>query len=167
MTVNSFKFMSKTLADSLKVWPYVDTSGEEIPWTSLKKPVRDCRIAMVSSGGFYHRSDIPFDLERERREPLWGDPSYREIRRGITQADIRAAHLHYENAHAMQDFNCMFPLAMLEELYRDGTIGGITEFHLSFMGYQPKPGTFIREVAPKMAERLMEWGADLVLLSSG
>lgn len=167
MAVNSFKFMSRTLADSLKAWPYVNTSNEDIPWTPLKKPVRECRVAMISSGGFYHCSDVSFDLERERNEPLWGDPTFREIPRNIRQEDIRTAHLHYENAHAMQDYNCMFPLDALERLYKEGIVGGVTDVHLSFMGYQPKLGTFIREFIPQMADRLLELEADLVLLSSG
>jgi hypothetical protein len=42
MSVDSFKFMPRSLAESMKVWPYVDTSGEEIPWTPLTKKVKDC-----------------------------------------------------------------------------------------------------------------------------
>lgn len=167
MAINSFKFMSRTLAESLKVWPYVDTSGEEIPWTPVKKKARECAVMLVSSGGFYHKDDAAFDLDHERREPLWGDPSFREIPRGIAQDEIRAAHLHYENSHAMKDFNCMFPAGVLEELLSDGTIGGISEVHLSFMGYQPRLGTFIRETLPRMVARISAMGPDLVLLSSG
>ncbi len=167
MAVNSFKFMSRTLAESLKVWPYVNTSAEEIPWTPMKKKASECVVTLVSSGGFYNRDDTPFDLDHERREPLWGDPSLREIRRGISQDEIRAAHLHYENSHAMKDFNCMFPAGALEDLLSDGKIGGITEAHISFMGYQPRLGAFQRETLPRMVARISEMGADLVLLSSG
>jgi D-proline reductase (dithiol) PrdB len=167
LRVNSFKFMSRTLAESLKVWPYVDTSGEEIPWTPLAKPLAQCKVALVSSGGLFHKDDRPFDLERERKEPLWGDPSFRQIPRGITQEEIRIAHLHYENAHALKDYNCMFPLGSLEELLREGRIGAISEYHLTCMGYQPRPGTFIRDTAPYMAARLKELEVDLVLLSGG
>jgi hypothetical protein len=167
MAVDSFKFMSRTLANSLKVWPYVDTSGEEIPWTPLRKKARDCRVAIISSGGFYRAGDEPFDLEREKREPLWGDPSMREIPRGVKQGDLRAAHLHYNNEHAMADFNCMFPLDALEDLLAAGEIGGITPFHFSLMGYQPRLGTLVNRTAPRMAERLAGMGADLVFLSPG
>jgi len=167
MSVDSFKFMSRTLANSLKVWPYVDTSGEEIPWAPLEKKVSECRVAMISSGGFYCRDDKPFDLEREKREPLWGDPSFREIPRGILQEDILAAHLHYNNDHALEDFNCMFPLDALEDLLAEGAIGDIAAYHLSLMGYQPRLGTFVKETAPRMVERLREMDVDLVFLSPG
>ena len=81
MAVNSFKFMPRTLAESMKVWPYVDTSGEEIPWTPPGKAIQESKVALVSSGGLYCKDDRPFDLDRERKEPLWGDPSFREIPR--------------------------------------------------------------------------------------
>jgi D-proline reductase (dithiol) PrdB len=167
MAVNSFKFMSRTLAESMKVWPYVDTGDAAIPWTPLLKPVRECKIALVSSGGFYCAGEEPFDLEHERREPLWGDPSYREIPRGIVQEDIRVAHLHYENSHAVVDFNCVLPLDALEVMLAEESIGAVCDHHLTFMGYQPKPREFMEETLPRMAERLRELGADLVLLSSG
>jgi D-proline reductase (dithiol) PrdB len=167
MAVNSFKFMPRTLAESMKVWPYVDTSDEEIPWTALSKPIKESKVALVSSGGLYCKDDRPFDLDRERREPLWGDPTFREIPRGVAQDNICAAHLHYENCHALEDYNCMLPLAALEDMLAEGRIGGISDYHLAFMGYQPRLGTFIRETAPRMAERLQKLEVDLVLLSSG
>ena len=167
MGVDSFKFMSKTLANSMKVWPYVDTSAEEIPWTPLKKKASECRVAMISSGGFYCGEDKPFDLERERREPLWGDPSFREVPRNVRQEDIRASHLHYNNDHALEDINCMFPLHALEDLLAEGAIGDIAPYHLSLMGYQPCLGTLINKTAPRMAERLQEMDVDLTFLSPG
>jgi D-proline reductase (dithiol) PrdB len=167
MSVDSFKFMSRTLANSMKIWPYVDTSGEEIPWTPLEKKASECRVAMISSGGFYCQGDEPFDLEREKREPLWGDPSFREIPRNTAQQDVRAAHLHYSNDHALQDINCMFPLHALEDLLAEGAIGDITPYHLSIMGYQPRLGTLVNRTAPRMAERLREMETDLVFLSPG
>ncbi len=167
MPVNSFKFMSRTLAESLKVWPYVDTSGEEIPWTPLSKPVSECRVALISSGGLYHKDDESFDLERERREPLWGDPTYRELPANVRQEDIRIAHLHYVNSHALEDCGCMLPVRALEKMLGEGRIGDIAEAHLTCMGYQPRVGTFIRETVPAMAGRLREMDVDLALLSSG
>jgi len=167
MAFDSFKFLPRVLAEPLKVWPYVDTSGEEIPWIDPEKPVADSTVALVSSAGLYHKDDTPFDMDRERREPLWGDPSFRELPRGISQRDIRVNHFHYETSHALADYNCVMPLAALEEMLVEGRIGGIPEHHLTFMGYQPKAGTFLRETAPRMAERLHEMGVDIVLLSSG
>ena len=167
MSVDSFKFMPRSIAESMKVWPYVDNSGEPIPWTPLSKKPRECKVALVSSGGCYCRDDASFDLDRERQEPLWGDPSFREIPRGIAQEDIGIAHLHYENSQPLEDYNCMFPLSALEDLLAEGEIGDISEYHLSMMGYQPRVGTLIKKTAPAMAKRLREMDVDLVFLSPG
>lgn len=167
MPVNSFKFMSRTLAESLKAWPYVDTGGEGIPWAPLDRPLGECTVALVSSGGLYHKDDEPFDMERERREPLWGDPAFRELPSDIRQEDVRVAHLHYENSHALSEFGCMLPARALEKALEEGRIGAIADRHLTFMGYQPRVGTFIRETVPAIAARLEEMEVDLVLLSSG
>jgi hypothetical protein len=61
----------------------------------------------------------------------------------------------------------MLPQTALEEMLDEGRIGGISDRHLTFMGYQPRLGTFMRETVPLMAERLHELEVDLVLLSSG
>ncbi len=167
MSINSFKFMTHALADSLKNWPYVDTSNEPIPWTELAKPVTSARVALVSSGGFYCEGQEPFDLDHEIREPLWGDPSFREISRETDPATLRVSHLHYENSHAMKDMGCMFPMQTLEDMLAEGRIGDISPVHLSFMGFQPQAGTLVRESAPAMATRLRQAEVDLVLLSSG
>jgi D-proline reductase (dithiol) PrdB len=167
MSIDSFKFMPRAVAESMKIWPYVDTGGEPIPWAPLEKKASECRVALISSGGLYCRDDEPFDLEREKREPLLGDPSFREIRRNIPQKEIGVAHLHYENTHALEDYNCMLPMGALEDLLEQGRIGDIAEYHLTIMGYQPKVGTLINKTAPRMAERLEEMGVDLVFLSPG
>lgn len=167
MPVDSFKFMARTLAESLKVWPYVDTSGEEIPWSPLAKPLGECVVALISSGGIYHREDVSFDMEREEREPLWGDPTFRELPQDVRQEDIRIAHFHYEHKHALEDCDCMMPVRALKKMLQAGRIGGIAERHLTFMGYQPRIGTFLRETLPAMIERLRRMSVDLVLISGG
>ena len=60
-----------------------------IPWTPLSKPLNQCRFGLVTSGGLYHKDQAPpFDLEREIREPAWGDPSYRTLPVTIAQDEV-------------------------------------------------------------------------------
>ena len=68
----------------------------EIPWTPLAKPLRECTVALVSSSGIARRDDQPFDQDGERRNPWWGDPSFRLIPRETTTADVRVWHLHVD-----------------------------------------------------------------------
>jgi hypothetical protein len=44
--------------------PYQWTVNLTSPWTPMVKPVRECRIALISSGGMYHPSQEPFNLLR-------------------------------------------------------------------------------------------------------
>jgi hypothetical protein len=55
--------------------------GEERPvWTPFEPRLADARIALLSSAGLHVDGEQPaFDVERERREPTWGDPSWRAI----------------------------------------------------------------------------------------
>jgi len=60
-----------------------------IPFTPLQKPIDACRFGLVTSGGLYHRGhDRPFDAERERREPAWGDPGFRVLPTDMDPAEV-------------------------------------------------------------------------------
>jgi hypothetical protein len=64
----------------------------EIPWTPLSKPLADSTVALLSSVGLALKTDRPFDQEGERRNPWWGDPSYRILpRRGDLERAVRLA----------------------------------------------------------------------------
>src|SRR4030095_12523265 len=79
--VDGFRF----LPPGLKAWirsfiPRGDFTGP-IPWTPLAKPLRQATMGLVTSAGISLKTDPPFDMEREKREPTWGDRSFREIPR--------------------------------------------------------------------------------------
>jgi hypothetical protein len=80
-------------------------------------------------------TDRPFDQEGERRNPWWGDPSYRIIPSTATSPDMRLYHLHIDPSYAEQDLNCLFPLQRLQELVEAGEIGRSAPRHYSIMGY--------------------------------
>jgi D-proline reductase (dithiol) PrdB len=48
-----------------------ETQGE-IPWAPLKKPLADCRVAVVTTAGIHHHHQPPFNMQA-----LEGDPSWR------------------------------------------------------------------------------------------
>lgn len=73
MAVDSFKFLPRILAT------FYQMTGQEpelpIPWAPLSRPPAGCKFGLITSGGLYQRGvEAPFDLEREREEPTWGDP---------------------------------------------------------------------------------------------
>ena len=73
------------------------------PWTPLEKPLSECAVTLVSSAAIHLKGDAPFDLERERREPTWGDPTHREIPRSAGQDDTAYTHLHIDTSYLEQD----------------------------------------------------------------
>lgn len=136
----------------------------EIPWTPLPRPLRDCTVALISSGGIALRTDQPFDQEGERRNPWWGDPSFRVIPADTTSEDIRVCHLHVNPKFAQSDLDCLLPMQRLEQLEDTGEIGRAAPRHYSIMGYILDPRVLLEETVPAIAARLLEDGVDIVVL---
>ena len=93
--VDSYKFTSGITRRTLKTWANMETP-RKIPWTPLDKPLQECRVALISSGGIALKTDTPFDQEGERQNPWWGDPSYRIIPQTKQSDDIRVCQLHID-----------------------------------------------------------------------
>ena len=99
--VDSYKWLPRSIAAYYRAMQV--PREEPVPWTPLTKPLGACRVAAVTTAGVYMRSaEAPFDTEREQREPLWGDPTYRSIPRTARQADIGACHLHINNEDLLE-----------------------------------------------------------------
>ena len=149
----------------MKGWMEREVTPRDIPWTPLAKPLSECRVALVTSAGVALKTDPPFDQEGERRNPWWGDPSYRLIPRQTRTEDARLCHLHIDTSFGEQDLNTVLPLERLAELEAAGEIGSIAATHYSFMGYLLRPEEFLRRSVPAMIERMHAEGVDVVLLA--
>ncbi len=163
--VNGFRF----LPPSLSAWfskdiPDSAFSGH-IPWTPLDKPVKETTFALMTSAGISSKTDPPFDVEREKREPAWGDPTSREIPSTATEADIDVNHLHINTDYIKQDLNVMLPLARFREFAEEGTIGGLAPTSYSFYGFQMDPKVLLEETMPKVASKMKSEGVEAVLLT--
>jgi D-proline reductase (dithiol) PrdB len=137
-SVDSFRFLDFITRKILKEW-IAREPAREIPWTPLGKPLAACTVAAVSSGGVALKVDEPFDQEGERRNPWWGDPSYRALPGNATSQDVEVYHLHINPAFGRQDLNCLLPLDRLAEMEASGEIGRSAPRHYSYMGYQIDP----------------------------
>ncbi len=129
-------------------------AGGEIPWAPLRKPVSECTVALVSTGGVHLRSDRPFHLN--------GDSTFRVIPRDVRPADMAISHQAYDRTDALRDINLVFPIERLRELEKQQVIGRLAKNHYGFglMGSARRLMPSIREVA----RRIHESGVDLVLL---
>lgn len=162
-TVDSFRFISGITKRMIKNWIGME-KPRPIPWTPLPKPLSECNVALLSSAGIALKDDLPFDQEGERKNPWWGDPTYRILPKTATEKDVRLYHLHIDASYAEQDLNCLFPLQRLREMEASGRIGRMCERHYSMMGYILKPERLLRETVPAMIRNLKEDMADVVVL---
>ncbi|RPH57637.1 MAG: hypothetical protein EHM81_11310 [Chloroflexi bacterium] len=162
-TVDSYRFISGITRRMLRTWVGME-SPRPIPWTPLNKSLRECKVALLSSAGIALKSDRPFDQEGERRNPWWGDPSYRTLPKTASAADVNLYHLHIDPRPAQQDLNCLFPLTRLMELEQAKEIGASAERHYSIMGYILKPETLLQETVPAIIRDLRADHADVVAL---
>ena len=111
MPIDSFKYLPRSLTGYYKSQPI--TRQEPVPWTPLAKPLNESRVALVTTAGIYVKgSEPPFDAEREKREPMWGDPTFRRIRREVERllpqaeiAGIRRSRLPIEHC-SLPQFVC-------------------------------------------------------------
>lgn len=166
--VDSFRYLSRLIAR------YYKLSRVEkelpIPWTPLKQPLSQSRFALVTSAGVYHEGhEPPFDLEREQREPTWGDPSFRTLPSSIPQKEVGLAHYHINQDDILQDVNIQLPVHRFQELAQTGRIGGLAQNAYSFMGYQGFPADLTgwkEDSGPQVRDRLLAEAVDCVLLTS-
>ncbi|MFQ5846758.1 MAG: glycine/sarcosine/betaine reductase selenoprotein B family protein [Candidatus Methylomirabilales bacterium] len=136
--------------------------GEGIPWTPLDKPLRESRIAMVTTAGVHLKSQPPFNMEDPE-----GDPTFRAIPTDAARADLTITHKYYDHSAADRDLNVVLPIDRLRELKDEGLIGEIAPTLYSFMGHIDGPHlkTLMEETGPEVAEHLVREGADAVFLT--
>lgn len=163
--VDGFRF----LPPGLKTWVRTFIPGEDfrgpIPWTAMAKPLSKVTVALVTSAGISLKSDPPFDMEREKREPLWGDRSFRAIPRGTTEKDIEVNHLHINTTYVKQDINVILPLARMAEFEQEKIIGRLAPTAYSFYGFQWQNTDFLKEAIEPISKRMKLEGVAAVLLT--
>ena len=136
--------------------PYRWVFNEDVPWTPLTKPLQECKVVLMSSGGVYHRDQEPFHFKN--------DASFREIPKDTAVSDMRVAHFGYQIDDAVKDPNCVFPLERMRELEEDGLFGRLAERAFSFMGGIYSARRVRERLAPRLLELVQELEGDLVYL---
>ena len=164
MPVDSFKYLPRSFRSAYEGIP--DPPCQPV-WAPLRVVLEEATVALPTSAGFYVRGERePFDLERERREPMWGDPSFRLIPRTVRQDQIAAAHLHLNDRDALTDFDVALPISVLEDFVAEGRIGRVADYHYSVMGYQSRDLREWRETyGPEVVEHIKQGGVDALILA--
>ncbi len=97
--VDSYRFITGITKRMVKTWVGME-KPRPIPWTPLNKKLSECTVAVISTAGIALKGDRPFDQEGERRNPWWGDPSYRVIPCSATEKDVSIYHMHIDPSYA-------------------------------------------------------------------
>jgi len=163
--VDAFRYVDRITRTMMKAHAEREPV-RDIPWTPLEKPLSECKIGLVSTAAISLREgQEPFDAERERRDPWWGDPTWRELPWSATEADLRTDHLHIERTGVHDDLGCVVPTRGLEQLADEGVIGSVAESWFSIMGYLLRPQDELVPVTiPCLVENLRAQALDAVVL---
>lgn len=135
--------------------------SDEIPWTPLQKPLSQCKIALITTGGVHLKDDLPFNMEDKN-----GDPTYRKIPSVAQQKDLSITHNYYNHVDADQDINLIFPLDVLRDIQIENLVGEIADVCYSFMGHIDKQhlNTLVEETSIEVAKNMKKEKVDIALL---
>ena len=165
LPVDGFRFLPPGLAAWIKTFiPEEDFKGE-IPFQPLTKSLSDCTVAAVTSAGISLTSEPPFDMEREKEEPTWGDPTYRKIPQTTAQRDIQVNHLHINTSFILEDINVMLPIRHLQDLDSEGIIGKSAPTAYSFYGFQWQRTEFLKEAIEPMTVQMKREEVDIAIMT--
>ena len=164
--IDGYKFLPRSMIPEFKAFQY---QAGDFPQAVAKVLLKSARVTLLTSSGLYLKNrQQSFDLEREQREPMWGDPTYRVIPRNIGEDEIAVAHLHLNPDDVVSDFNIALPLEVFAQFEEEGRIGSLAGSHYSFMGYQGRSSTAWRDVyGPELVTRLRQEDVDLLILAPG
>ncbi len=143
----------------LKTYPW--RRIDPVPWVPLQKPLKDCRLTLISSSGFITADQAPFD-----KSIRGGDYSFREIPSDIDVAGLIDTHRSdiFDHSGIRKDPNLAFPISRMRELKKKGRIGSLNHRHLSFMGSITAPGRLIKKTVPAVLKLLKDDGVDVAML---
>jgi D-proline reductase (dithiol) PrdB len=144
----------------MKAYPY-----RRVDWyhgASLKKPLREARLAVVTTAAFFRPDQPPFNTSIRG-----GDCSYRIIPFETDLSTLGIAHRidAFDIRGIASDKNLALPLDRLKFLVQEGFIGAVAPRHFSFMGSITAPGRLITNSAPEVSRLLLEDAVDAVLLT--
>lgn len=141
------------------------------PWTPMRRPLSEARVALISAGGLFVEGDDPLGPDGPTQEeaiPRIGEflrsaPVLSVIPRDTATDRLRVRHPGYDICGAARDYNVVFPIDRLKELAEEGVFGELADEHYSFVGASSQR-RLLDEGAPVWAQRLRSQGVDAALL---
>lgn len=119
-------------------------------------PLRERRVALVTTAGLHRRDDDHFDIS---------DLSFRVIPSDVALNDLvmTQGSVNYDRTGFAQDINVVLPLDRLREMEQAGEISSIARFHYAFNGAGQLAPAF-EPTAREVGRLLREDGVDAAVL---
>jgi D-proline reductase (dithiol) PrdB len=127
-----------------------------VPPVRLPFALKQARLALVASGGFYRHGQVAFHY--------CDDTSYRRIPMAAERGELRVAHFGYDLRDARRDPEILLPLAGLRQLEAEGAIGSLCADALTYMGGIYSQRRVSQELIPALTRELEALRAQAVLL---
>ncbi len=155
------ELLSEVLRKTLLMFPCVE--HDDTPWTPMRKPLSESKLALVTSAGLHVRGETPFITDHKGK----GDYSYRVIPRSTKPADILQSHVSigFDHTGIYRDINVTFPVDRLQELVDQGVIGSLADNNYSYMGALRDVTGIIEQTGPEVAHRMVDEGVEVALIT--
>lgn len=146
----------------MKAYAFSRFALQSVPCAKLTKPLREARVALVTTAGLHLPEQNGFDFSLPG-----GDASFREIPDTVSTQTLIESHKSeaFDHSGVEADKNLALPLDRFRELCNRGVIGALNHRHISFMGSITKPQKLIEETAPLAAQKLREDGVEVAFLT--
>ncbi len=138
--------------------PYRWTENESAPLHRLKKPLSECRVSLLTSGGVSQCAMPAFNPDARN------DHRLDAIGREAAADDFQIHDSYYDHSDAESDINCIFPLERIRELAAGGEIGSLSDhFWSGFMGRIYNRSKVQEESGPAFADALEADNVDILV----
>lgn len=152
----SFDYLPIMAQSSAPKPPRILVSPSRPAWCAVTKPVRQARVALLTSGALRLKEQHPFTPKEDLScrlipsDPAWGE--------------IVIDHHSRIGAVPRQDPEIIFPRSALAALAEKKVVGSLSPVHASFLGGMRCHQEIESELAPVIARELHQAGVDLALL---
>jgi D-proline reductase (dithiol) PrdB len=143
--------------ENLRNYPYVENTYA--PLTPLKRALPLMNLALISSAGAYIDGTDPFDIESRD-----GDINFREIPIEVEAEDLLYAARGYDTKAVREDRNAQIPIERLLEFQANAVIGQLNNVWWSLSSYIPNAALVANDLAPRLADRLVNYEVQAALL---
>jgi hypothetical protein len=142
--------------------PYRWSFYDSVPFTPLGKPVRESRVALITTAAPYQ----PDKGDQGPHAPYNNDAKFGDVYTMPNEPppDLRISHIGYDRVNTVpEDINAYFPLARMQEFVRQGRIGSMPPRFYAAPTLRSQRHT-IEVDAPAILEWAREDGVDAAVL---